>query len=263
MISPLSGKLFHAARTRLTFVIVLAHLVSSDALNADGQAQEILATGDVGHVPLLRREPRKGHQLAAGHKPEALFENNISGCITRTTRADEKGNHVMYLDRHPIQCLDDELLSSWNLIVPRPDKVALEYTCCRAKLTACMDETTHYQTTQLAFLDAGQFSRHNVSCSAGHALKSWALTRLTETRDLVKYSCCRPDGLLRSCLHFQTEPSYIGESYTELTKHNLNCAGNVLTRFQLERLPGHLMRFSYTCCDAALNVPTVTEAPSD
>lgn len=265
MISSWNGKCLHAGRTCSSCVIVLAQLVSVASLLADGQAKEILATGDVSHVPLLRREPRQGHQhqLVGDYKPEVMLENNITGCVTRATRADDKGNHIMYLDRHPVQCLDDELLSSWNLIVPRPDKVALEYTCCQAKLTACLDETTHYQTSQLAFMDAGQFSRHNVSCSAGRALKSWALTRLTETRDLVKYSCCRPDGLLRSCLNFQTEPSYIGESYTELTKHNLNCAGSVLTRFQLERLPGHLMRFSYTCCDAALNIPTVTEAPSD
>lgn len=112
---------------------------------------------------------------------------------SNTKDSDTDGGKLVTLDRHPVGCTDNQVLSRWQLhTLPNSDNIQIDYNCvnvdnlgsCRLAQTGFTDDGEHRDTT---FLD-----RQNASCNDDEVLKGFKLSRSSDGNQIrFDLNCCK------------------------------------------------------------------------
>jgi hypothetical protein len=124
---------------------------------------------------------------------KCLSATDIGGQVSRTTpQNDEGGGHLIYLDRHDVNCGNEGAISRihlqrlWN---GSRWEYQYQYNCAKVPdMTNCVNKSTPTDgdgNGNIVVLD-----RHNVQCDPNQALTRFHLTRPTGSTISYEYTCC-------------------------------------------------------------------------
>jgi len=108
-----------------------------------------------------------------------------------TTQGSGEGD-MMYLDRHPVMCNEDEFLTKWQ--VQRNgagDKIQLAYSCAKS-VHYNIPHSCHLKHTPESDEGDGTIylEGHDVKCDAGYHMKGWMYGRVPPRNFQIEYICC-------------------------------------------------------------------------
>ena len=157
--------------------------------------------------------------------------------------------NTAYLDRHPITCRNDELLTGFKMgsnTCVRSDWGNIEYNCKPTSGVSDTDvQTLSTACNEIDGTNINYLDRHNISCPDGRALTEFKLERCSNTTSSANqanrshrmvYKCARVQNLGKSVNYNTSCQNLDGEYLDGLKKFFVKCPPDeVLTGLQLTR----------------------------
>lgn len=155
---------------------------------------------------------------------------------------DAGGGHIIYLDRHHVNC-GDKALSGFKLFRPTELTIRYEYKCGTISIGGIRTARTAGNTDgggHVTYLD-----RHRVDCGS-NALLGFRLIRPTSSTIAYEYTCgSLPMNNIRSA---KTPMNYDGGgNMVFLDRHDIDCGSDALLGFGLYRPQLGQIAYAYTC----------------
>jgi len=181
----------------------------------------------------------------------ALLLNLGFGAVAnaaQTPANDDGAGHVIYLDRHHVNC-GFSAINSLKLVRPSNWQIAYNYEC-----TNTGEISANYNTTPANSDGGGNavfLDRHLVDCR-GKSMQYVNLYRPTETQIAYQYNCGNK-ALTNITDHYTNYNHDGGGNTIVLDRHPMVCpAGKVLTYFHLQRVfaDSNGIRYHFRCGSA-------------
>ena len=179
-----------------------------------------------------------------------LFVVSTSCQTYNTPFNNDGGGNFVYLDRHTVDCGQNKMLESVQLMRDRTlNNYRYKYTCCITP-RQCQQETFNTNFTYDGRGNTVYLDRQNVQCPNNDYMSSFNLNRNSATGNRVRYiyKCCHLHDTSKTVYNGVTPwNSDGGGNALYLDRHRIKCnRGYGLTQFRLVRLPP-LYRYEFKC----------------
>jgi len=170
----------------------------------------------------------------------------------RTPSQYDGHGHVVYLDRHNVQCPTDTAMTQFWL---RRSGHTTDFFAFECGLIPSCSSSRGLTTPgnddgrgNMIYLD-----RHNVECNYNEVMTQWRLYRPTHTTMSFAYTCCAPVKPLGTCTEKQTPINVDGGGNTiYLDRHNVVCdTGTAMQSWRFVRRSHTTFNIVYRCCKSA------------
>lgn len=168
----------------------------------------------------------------------------VPSVFAKATLPNDDGNgHVVYLDRHNLNC-GTKAIQSFRLYRPTKETIGYSYRCG----SKSMGKQTHKETRanedgkgNFIYLD-----RHKVNCG-NYALQSFRLIRPTKSTMAYVYKCGTKH--LNRVTNHTTKGTYDGKGHVVYLdrQKSINCGSRSLTAFRLFRPTKTTVAYKFSC----------------
>lgn len=115
---------------------------------------------------------------------------NLNTSIDFSNNPSESSNNAIFLDRQPIACEKDSVLSRLRLRTLGDGKWTYDYKCKKSNSPlTCTDKST--PLNEEGGGNALYLDRHNIQCDDNESLSALALVRNGQGQWQYKYKCCK------------------------------------------------------------------------
>jgi len=128
------------------------------------------------------------------YAPNVVQQDNVQPPVGPTDTLDGEGHHGTYLnlDRLPVGCPDNQVLSRFKFSTPSDAHIQIDYTCRPVEnLGQCKVDNTGVYSDDGGHKDTRFLDRQNISCNEGEALKGFRLVRSGDKNQITfEKNCC-------------------------------------------------------------------------
>lgn len=189
--------------------------------------------------------------------PTPIQTNNVANLGLKTPDNDWGQGSVFFLDRHTVDCKDNNVLQGFVLKQPSQNQISYAYACKSSSAIsqdgAYEDKTKENDTDSNENKSANYLDRHNVSCNNNYALQRFKLDR-NGNKIFYSFKCVKVK-CTDNKTYDTTETDGGDKSITALTKQLIQLETNtVLMGFKLNsRYNGPKTYFKYTITTCKLD----------
>jgi hypothetical protein len=164
---------------------------------------------------------------------------------------DEGDGNVWFIDRHNIECDDNQFINYFKFVRSGQNKFRYEYSCISYSTHSpqCYEHNTGLQDVGNGGNNAVDYlDRHNIECNPGFALQKFKFNRFGD-RGVFNFKCCKAD--FTSCENKETAADGQGDKKTVyLDRQPVDAKDNgAISQFRLKaNLPDNKLKYEFRSC---------------